>query len=107
MKIFVSIKKLLLLVMVFALTLTACNKLELDPTPNERPTTGTTPTLASLLDDTNFSLLKALATKAGMLASLGNTALHFTVFAPDDNAITASLTPILRWVLHRPCILAH
>lgn len=95
MKIFVSIKKIILLVTVFVVALTACNKLELDPTPNEQPTPGTTPTLASLLDDANFSLLKALATKAGILASLGNTSLHFTVFAPDDNAVTASLTPIL------------
>lgn len=95
MKIFVQIKNTCLLLAAFAVVLSACNKLELDPTPNEQPANGTTPTLATLLDDANFSLLKALATKAGLLPTLANTALRFTVFAPDDAAVTASLTPIL------------
>lgn len=95
MKIFVSIKKMILLVTVFAVALTACNKLELNPTPNEQPVPGTTPTLATLLDDANFSLLKALATKAKLLTALSSTSLHYTVFAPDDAAVTASLSSIL------------
>ena len=49
MKILDQIKKACLLLAVFAVSLTACNKLELDPTPNEPPTQGTTPTLATLL----------------------------------------------------------
>lgn len=95
MKIFDQIKKACLLLAVFAVSLTACNKLELDPTPNERPADGTTPTLATLLDDPTFSLLKALVTKSGLMPVFATPSVRYTLFAPDDNAVTASLTPIL------------
>jgi uncharacterized surface protein with fasciclin (FAS1) repeats len=95
MKIFDQIKKACLLIAVFAVSLTACNKLELDPTPNPAPSQGTTPTLATLLDDPSFSLLKALVTKAGLMPVFATPSVRYTLFAPDDAAITASLTPIL------------
>lgn len=91
MKIFISIKKTVLLLGVASLFFTACNKLELDPVPTDQPTQGTTPTLATLLDDANFSLLKAAVTKAGLMAPLTDPSLRFTVFAPDNAAIIASL----------------
>ena len=95
MKIFDQIKKACLLLAVFAVSLTACNKLELDPTPNERPADGTTPTLATLLDAPEFSLLKTVFTKADLLTALSAPNLRYTLFAPDNVAISASLAPIL------------
>lgn len=91
MKIFDQIKKIFLLLAVFAVSLTACNKLELVPTPDPPAEQGTTPTLATLLDDPNFSLLKAAAQKGGVLPKLAVPTLRFTVFAPDNAAIIASL----------------
>lgn len=82
-----------LMITAFTMLLSACNKLELDPVPNNQPDQGTTPTLATLLDGTDFTVLKAAVTKAGLLPTLSNPALRFTVFAPDDAAITASLPP--------------
>ena len=95
MKIFFRIKSSVLLLIAGAAIFSACNKLELDPIPAEQPTQETSPTLASMLDDANFSLLKAAVTKAGLMPALANPSSRFTVFAPDDAAITASLTPIL------------
>ncbi len=95
MKIFNRIKNTGLLLLAATVWLPACNKLELDPVPTPPPANGTTPTLATLLDDASFSLLKAAVNKAGMMSALANPAARFTVFAPDDNAITASLTPLL------------
>lgn len=77
------------------LSLSACNKLELDPTPIPQPVQATSPTLANLLDDPNFSLLKATVNKAGLMAPLADPTKRYTVFAPDNAAITASLTPLL------------
>ena len=91
MKIFNSIKKTGLLLCAVTVFFSACNKLVLEPVPIEQPAQGTTPTLATLLDDPNFSLLKAAATRVGIMASLADTSLRFTVFAPDDAAIVASL----------------
>jgi uncharacterized surface protein with fasciclin (FAS1) repeats len=95
MKIFFRIKNSMLLLMAGAVFFSACNKLELDPVPAQQPTQETTPTLGSMLDDPNYSLLKAAVTKAGLLPALSNPSARFTLFAPDDAAITASLTPIL------------
>ena len=70
MKIFNSIKKTGLLLCAVTVFFSACNKLVLEPVPIEQPAQGTTPTLATLLDDPNFSLLKAAATRVGIMASL-------------------------------------
>lgn len=94
MKIFFRIKSSMLLLVAGAVFFSACNKLEVAPTPLPS-SQATSPTLASLLDDPGFSLLKAAVTKAGLMPALSNPSTRFTVFAPDDAAITASLTPIL------------
>ena len=91
MKIVDQIKKASLLLAVFAVCLTACNKLELDPTPNPAASQSTTPTLATLLDAPEYSLLKSAAVKAKLYANLGVPTLRYTVFAPDNAAIIASL----------------
>ena len=91
MKIFDQIKKASLLFALIAVSLTACNKLELDPTPNPAPSQDTTPTLATLLDAPEFSLLKAAAVRAKLYSTLGVPSLRFTIFAPDNAAIIASL----------------
>jgi len=84
------------------LFLSACNKLELAGVPNAVPVQGTTPTLATLLDDPSFSILKAAVERAGLAApagrptllqQLGNPAQRFTVFAPDDASFIASGVP--------------
>jgi uncharacterized surface protein with fasciclin (FAS1) repeats len=95
MKLFNKIQKAGLALAIIAMGLTACNKLDLDAVPNTTPAASTLPTLATLLDDANFSLLKAAVNKAGLMTTLANKDLRFTVFAPDDAAITASLTPLL------------
>jgi uncharacterized surface protein with fasciclin (FAS1) repeats len=95
MKIADQIKKICLLMAVVAVSLTACNKLELDPTPNVPPNQETTPTLANLLDAPEFSLLKSIITKAGLIPTLSVPTLRFTLFAPDNDAIDASLAPLL------------
>lgn len=94
MKISNKIKNGLLLVAVSGIVLSACNKLELAPTPTPSADNGTTPTLATLLDDPNFSLLKAAVTRVGLLPALSSPSARFTVFAPDDNAIRSSLAVI-------------
>ncbi len=84
------------------LVLTACNKLDLDPVPLTAPTQESTPTIGTLLDNPDFSFLKAAVVRAGLAAApgtptilqqLSNPALRFTVFAPDNNAFKASGIP--------------
>lgn len=94
MKILNNIKKAGSLLLIGAVFCTACNKLELDPTPNVQPEQSTTPTLATLLDDPNFSFLKAAVKKAGLLTTLGVPTQRFTVFAPDNDAFTRSAATV-------------
>lgn len=84
------------------LILSACNKLELDSVPLIQPTQETTPTIGTLLDNPDFSFLKAAVVRAGLAAApgtptlllqLSNPAQRFTVFAPDNNAFIASGIP--------------
>jgi uncharacterized surface protein with fasciclin (FAS1) repeats len=91
MKLFNSIKKTGLLLCAGAVFFSACNKLELEPVPTEQPQPGAGTTIAALLDDPSFSLLKSAATRVGLIGQLADTSLRFTVFAPDDAAIVASL----------------
>ena len=104
MKLFNKIKNISLLLAAGAVFLTACNKLELDPVANTQAEQGTTPTLASFLDnpDSSFTFLKAALVRAGLAASAGSPTLlqqlsnpnqRFTVFAPDNNAFIASGIP--------------
>ncbi len=70
--------------------LTSCNKDLPKAIPIVPPANGVTPTLATLLDDPSFSILKAAVVKAGLLDELADPTLRFTVFAPDNNALIAS-----------------
>ena len=99
MKLFNKIKNISLLLATGAVFLTACNKLELDPVANPQPAQSATPTLAALLDDPSFSILKAAVQKAAtfttppalsILQQLSVPSLRFTVFAPDDAAFASS-----------------
>jgi uncharacterized surface protein with fasciclin (FAS1) repeats len=81
-----SILSMLLLLV----AMVSCNKDVPAPVPVTFPPNGTTPTLATLLDAPDMTILKAAVTKAGLISSLSNTSLRFTVFAPDDAAMTAS-----------------
>ena len=102
MNIFKNIQKAGWGLLTATLLLSACNKLELAGVPNVAPVQGTTPTIATLLDDPNFSILKAAVIRASLAAptgtptllqQLGNPAQRFTVFAPDDAAFIASGVP--------------
>lgn len=93
MKLFNKIKSIVLLTATAGLILTACNKAPLDPVPLAQPAQGTSPTLATLLDDPNFSIFKEAVKKAGLLSTLSVPTLRFTVFAPDNAAFTASTAP--------------
>jgi uncharacterized surface protein with fasciclin (FAS1) repeats len=82
--------KILLLLTAGLFFLASCNKDLPKAVPIVPPANGVTPTLATLLDDPSFSILKAAVTKAGLLDELADPALRFTLFAPDNNALTAS-----------------
>lgn len=76
--------------------LASCNKdLEQLPTPIP-PVQGTTPTLATLLDAPDMTIFKAAVVRAstvttpGIMSTLANTSLRFTMFLPNDAAMTSS-----------------
>ncbi len=93
MKIFNSIKILSLLLASSCLINTACNKAPLEPEPIALPAQATSPTLASLLDNSEFSFLKAAVVKAGLLPNLASTTTRYTVFAPTNFAFILSGIP--------------
>jgi uncharacterized surface protein with fasciclin (FAS1) repeats len=95
MKIFNKIKGAVLLVVTASLFNTACNKAPLPPVPLPIPANGTTPTLATLLDnpDSSFTFLKAAVVRAGLLPALSSPTVRYTVFAPDNNAFILSGIP--------------
>ena len=95
MKLSYKIKRGSLLIATAGLLLTACNKAPLPPSPFPQPAQGTTPTLASLLNnpDSSFTFLKAAVVRAGLLASLSSPTQRYTVFAPDNNAFILSGIP--------------
>jgi len=82
---------LFILIVASFFMLPSCNK-EFDSAGGEItfPPNGTTPTLATLLDAADMTIFKAAVTKAGLISTLANTSLRFTVFAPNDAAMTAS-----------------
>ncbi len=80
----------LLLAFSAMMVLSSCNK-NVDTIAGPAPVVqGTTPTLATLLDDPTFSIFKAAVVKAGLLPTLSATSLRFTMFIPNDAAMTAS-----------------
>lgn len=70
-----------------------CNKALPDAVPIPRPADGTSPTLGTLLDAPEYSILKSAVNKAGLMANLSNPANRFTIFAPDNAAFIASGVP--------------
>ncbi|HMD00477.1 MAG TPA: fasciclin domain-containing protein, partial [Ferruginibacter sp.] len=79
------------LIAVLALTFfSSCNKEPYVPLNDPSPIQQPTPTLATLLDDPTFSIFKAAVVKAGLLSTLQQTSLRFTMFIPNDAAMTAS-----------------
>jgi uncharacterized surface protein with fasciclin (FAS1) repeats len=93
MKIFNKIKMASLVVLSTCLLLSACNKVPLDPEPIKAPVQDQTPTLATLLDNAEFSFLKAAVVKAGLLSNLASTTARYTVFAPTNTAFIRSGIP--------------
>lgn len=83
-------KSFLLLLAGGLIFLTACNKELPEPVPIEPPANGTSPTLADLLNDPTFSILKSAVTKSGFMSMLADNTLRFTLFAPDNDAMAAS-----------------
>lgn len=93
MKVFNKIKQAGLFFVTAGFILLACNKAPVEPIPLQQQAASTAPTLASLLDAPEFSILKAAVTKAGLLSTLSAPHLKFTLFAPNDNAFIASGIP--------------
>ncbi len=92
MKLFYKIKRVGLLIITAGILITACNKAPLPPAPIAQPVQGTSPTLATLLDnpDSSFTFLKAAVVRAGLLAALSSPTQRYTVFAPDNTAFMLS-----------------
>lgn len=84
------LKKGLGLLFAGSFILMGCNKELPNAVPIPRPTDVTTPTLASLLDAAEYSILKSAVTKAGLMTNLANPANRFTIFAPNNDAFIAS-----------------
>lgn len=73
----------------------ACNKAPEPATPLAPEVPASSTTIAQLLDspDSSFTFLKAAVVRAGLLTTLQNTGVRFTVFAPDNDAFIASGIP--------------
>ena len=89
------IKVGLLLALSAMTILSSCKKDPYIPLNDPAPTQLVTPTLATLLDDPTFSIFKAAVVKATtvtptLLPSLQSPSLRFTMFIPNDAAMTAS-----------------
>ncbi len=93
MKIINKIKIASLVVLSTCILLPACNKAPLYPEPINALAQDQTPTLATLLDNAEFSFFKAAVVKAGLLPNLASTSSRFTVFAPTNNAFILSGIP--------------
>jgi uncharacterized surface protein with fasciclin (FAS1) repeats len=67
----------------------SCNKNVPEATPINYPQ-GSGSTIGEVLNDPNFSILKAAVTKAGLLPAVSDKNSVFTVFAPNNEAFTRS-----------------
>ena len=86
-----------LLAIFFSMTMVACNKDVDSPVPNDKPVYPKGPTIASIINGPNYTILKAAVTRAATSAArptvaslLSDSSLTFTLFAPDDDAFLAS-----------------
>ena len=80
------------LLVALALTIASCNK-ELPQATPIVPPPPTGSSIAELLDDPNFSTLKAAVTRANLTAFLADRSAVLTLFAPDNDAFVASGIP--------------
>lgn len=86
---FLNYTRQLVMLTMSAILLYACNKDNLEAVPTETtPASGQT--IAQLLEDPSFSLLKSAVEKAGMTQALADNTAVFTLFAPDNDALTRS-----------------
>ncbi|HSR38079.1 MAG TPA: fasciclin domain-containing protein [Phnomibacter sp.] len=85
-----------------AMFLASCNKDLEQAKPIVPPPPTATSTIAQLLDDPNFSTLKAAVTRANLMTALADPTASFTVFAPDNAAFTASGIPASAIPTFRP-----
>lgn len=76
--------------LLMGITMASCNKDVPDPLPIEFPAPSGTSIGTIINTDPNFSLLKAAATKAGVMPILLDSSRDLTLFAPDDAAFAAS-----------------
>ncbi len=101
MKKYIGFKAILQIMTVsLFLMLTACNKDIEAPAPIPRPTQESTPTLATVLNGSNYTFLKAAVDRASLVPKtptvaqqLANPEFRFTVLAPDNDAFIASGIP--------------
>jgi uncharacterized surface protein with fasciclin (FAS1) repeats len=75
----------IMMAMFAGLAFSSCNKNIPDPTPIA-PVAPQGTAISDLLNDPNFSYLKAAVTRAGLMSALANRDAKFTVFAPDNAA---------------------
>jgi uncharacterized surface protein with fasciclin (FAS1) repeats len=76
---------ILVLLALVAVVYSSCNKNVPDPTPIEYPV-GSGNSIAELLNDPNYSLLKTAVTRVGLLDALNNKSSVYTLFAPNNAA---------------------
>ncbi len=88
-----KIKIHLLLAVSATVILSSCIK-DLEKFPAPVVVQGTTPTLATLLDAPDMTIFKAAITRAGLMPTLANANLRYTVFGPNDAAMTSSGLPL-------------
>ncbi|MES1220178.1 MAG: fasciclin domain-containing protein, partial [Bacteroidota bacterium] len=94
MKLNINIFKLIFSIGIIAVVISSCNKALPDAEPIVPPTpTGST--ILKLLDDPDFSILKAAVTRAGkgITGLLGDSTGVFTFFAPNNAALQFSGVP--------------
>jgi uncharacterized surface protein with fasciclin (FAS1) repeats len=91
------LNKIGVLGILFSILVISCNKDVDDPVPNERPAYPKGASIASILNDPNYSLLKAAVTRAAtskdspkISTLLNDSKLSFTLFAPDNAAFLGS-----------------
>ena len=94
MKLNINIFKLIFPVVIVLVVIASCNKALPDAEPIVPPTP-TGPTILKLLDDPDFSILKAAVTRAGkgITGLLGDSTGVFTFFAPNNAAFQLSGIP--------------
>ena len=91
------LNKMGILSILFSIVVISCNKDVDAPVPNDKPVYPKGPTIASIINGPNYTILKAAVTRAATSSArptvaslLSDSSLTFTLFAPDDNAFLAS-----------------